>query len=102
MLCEACQEIFSTPRKLTFGAYYPWKQDATSFRAALRARCHLCSLIEESYSYEQHVSGAFPSNVRYAFKAINPTWARYGRGQKWPARQTHCDDYDGTREIEMY
>ena len=84
MLCEACQDIFSTPRWLSCGTYYSWKQNPHSFQAALLAGCHLCNLIEESRSYYDAQKGSvFPNDTRYAFKALNPKWTRSGKGQKW-------------------
>jgi hypothetical protein len=102
MLCEACQDIFSTPRKLSYGTYYPWKQNVASFQAALRTGCHLCNLIEENRSYDGHPNKAFPGGIRYAFKALNPDWARSGKGQKWLAPQTPGEDEDGEGEVDRY
>ena len=88
MFCEACQDIFSTPRKLSYGTYYPWKQTHASFRAALDAGCHLCSIIDESRSYHGAPADGFPTEIKYAFKALNPDWARDGEGMKWLVPQT--------------
>ncbi|KAK2612607.1 hypothetical protein QQS21_001379 [Conoideocrella luteorostrata] len=92
MLCEACQDIFSSPRKLSCGTYYPWKQNPDSFQQALKARCHLCSLIQENRSYNGHRDDEFPKSIKYAFKALNPTWARSGNGPKWLVPQFKDDD----------
>ncbi|OAL56187.1 HET-domain-containing protein [Pyrenochaeta sp. DS3sAY3a] len=102
MLCRACQEIFSSPRTLSCGTYYPWKQTAASFRDAIRAGCHLCNLIEESRSYDKHRDDTFPQDTRYAFKALNPKWARSGRGPKWFVPQTNTQDGDEETERERY
>jgi hypothetical protein len=99
MLCEACQDIFSRPRKLTYGTYYPWNQTIASFAAALRAGCHLCSLIQESRSYGNLGDDPFPNCVKYAFKALSQDWAQYGKGQKWLVPQTSRGD-DGDDEGE--
>ncbi|PQE05065.1 hypothetical protein CJF31_00002227 [Rutstroemia sp. NJR-2017a BVV2] len=102
MFCNACQDIFSSPRKLSYGTYYPWQQNVASFQAALRIGCHLCNLIEESRSYDGDPNEAFPEGIRYAFKALNPKWACSGEGQKWLAPQTGSCDEDEEREADSY
>jgi len=84
-LCRACQDIFSSPRKLAFGSYQPWRQTPDSFRLALQAGCHICNLVEESRTYGPRPTRAFPVNVRYSFKPLNPEWARHGISPKWYA-----------------
>lgn len=92
MLCEACQDIFSSPRKLSCGTYYPWEQNPSSFQKALKEKCHLCSLIEENRSYIGHRNDEFPECIKYAFKALSPDWARFGKGPKWLVPQFKDDD----------
>lgn len=103
MLCKACQEIFSRPRKLSYGTYYPWNQTRTSFLASLRAGCHLCGLIEENRSYGGHpeIYEPFPYEIQYAFKALSRDWARHGNGPKWVVPQVSglCDD---EMDVVMY
>jgi len=92
MLCRAYQEIFSRPRKLSYGAYYPWSQTRESFLCALRNGCHLCNLIEGTRSYESSSNNNFPQQIRYALLALSEEWARDGRGPKWLVPQLHEDD----------
>jgi hypothetical protein len=102
MLCKACQDIFSSPRKLSYGTYYPWKQNAASFQVALKTGCHLCNLIEENRSYQEPSVEGFPSDIRFAFKALNPDWARSGKGPKWFVPQTKCLDGGEVIELDNY
>ncbi|KAK3394998.1 heterokaryon incompatibility protein-domain-containing protein [Podospora didyma] len=90
MLCVACQRIFERPRLLAYGTPYRWHQTQKSFHLAVDAGCHLCNVIYESRSYESQgpQSWDFPDQVKYAFKAINPVWARSGKGQQWLVPQT--------------
>jgi len=106
MLCEACQDIFSEPRKLSFGTYYPWKHTPATYAASLKAGCQLCNNIEESLSYNPDTNCEFPQNTTYAFKALGHGWARYGEGQKWLVPQlSRVHDFDEmntyTRLAEM-
>ena len=73
-----------------------------SFQAALRKGCHLCNLIEENRSYDKHAKNKFPEKIRYAFKALNPEWARSGQGQKWVAPQTVGASEDEQVEMDQY
>jgi hypothetical protein len=92
MLCHACQGIFSRPRKLSYGEYYSWNQTRASFLLALSAGCHLCSVIEETRSYENRTNNEFPYNVKYAFLALSEEWARHGNGPKILVPQIDSDD----------
>lgn len=94
MLCSACQEIFSQPRKLSYGAYYPWFQTRPSYLLALEAGCHLCNVIEESRSYENRSNNEFPQNIKYSFLALSEEWARHGKGPKWLLPRIDEDDPD--------
>jgi hypothetical protein len=112
-LCAACANIFSSPRRLAYGKYYPWNQTPASFAAALEYGCHLCHLIDECRSYQQprqpadqeqnnivhlgndslvgkhtNSSRPFPLDTSYAFKALSDRWARDGKGHQWMAPQT--------------
>jgi hypothetical protein len=100
MLCKACQEIFSSPRKLSYGTYYPWNQTKSSFIIALREGCHLCNVIEENRSYS-NCSGSsfFPTEIKYAFKVLNDQWARHGNGPMWLVPNVGGDEL---HELERY
>ncbi|KAJ8130589.1 hypothetical protein O1611_g3038 [Lasiodiplodia mahajangana] len=52
-------------------------------RHALRLGCRLCIMVQESISYRDDKPDGFPYHVRYAFKALNPCWARDGTGPEW-------------------
>ncbi|KAK0633927.1 heterokaryon incompatibility protein-domain-containing protein [Immersiella caudata] len=99
MLCSACERIFSEPRRLAYGSISPWMQSVTSFRRALKDGCHLCNIIEENRSYNEHQSPEFPRNVNYAFKPLKPSWARKGTGHKWYAYQQSTYDDDPAFEL---
>lgn len=91
MLCNFCQDIFSTPSALSFGTYYPWGHTLESFEAARLAGCHLCNLVWENISYNSTGSGykgAFTENCTYAFKVLNADWARRGKGSMWLSQVT--------------
>jgi hypothetical protein len=83
MLCNACQDIFSAPRNLAYGSFYPWKQTPCSYTASLKAGCQLCNVIEEGRSYTGNTNSHFPQDMRYAFKALGQDWARHGKGPQW-------------------
>jgi hypothetical protein len=99
MLCRACKYIFSRPRKLSYGAYYPWNQTRESFLLALSAGCRLCNVIEEAWSYETRSNDQFPYNIKYAFLALSEEWARHGKGAKWLVPHIGEDDY---HEVARY
>ena len=86
MLCAACRDIFSSPRKLAYGSIRRWQQTAGSFRQAVQAGCHLCNLVHEN------ASGSFSAHAWYSFKPLNPNWARHGTGSKWCAFQGSTGD----------
>jgi len=71
-----------------------------SFRAALRAGCHLCHLIDENRSYEYLPHNEFPHLAKYAFKVLSKKWARHGKGPKWLVPVIHTGDDD--TEVSMY
>jgi hypothetical protein len=101
-LCEACQDIFSSPRRLAYGTYYPWNQTAASFELALSAGCHLCNLIEQGRSYNHAKRYKFPESIKYAFKALNSDWARYGNGPKWLVPEDQNGGEDDEIKIRRY
>ncbi|KAK1752664.1 heterokaryon incompatibility protein-domain-containing protein [Echria macrotheca] len=101
MLCAACTEIFSGPRKLAYASIRPWQQTRESFEAALAAGCHLCHLIDEVRQHNHSKKSAdFPARINYAFKPLRPQWARHGQGSKWYTYQDPGGD-DFT-ELERY
>lgn len=103
MLCSACQEIFSRPRQLAYASIAPWGQTPQSFRRSLADGCHLCTLIEENRSYNDYRSPHFPRNVNYAFKPLNPEWARSGSAFKWYAYQhSYGDDEDPSWSLQHF
>jgi hypothetical protein len=101
MLCDICQAIFSQPRKLSCGTYYPWGHTNRTFIAAREAGCHICNLIWENGSYDRNYYDHFPDRCTYAFRVLNPEWARHGLGPKWlvPASGGDGDDYS---EVSKY
>ncbi|KAK4224651.1 heterokaryon incompatibility protein-domain-containing protein [Podospora fimiseda] len=103
MLCSACQEIFSRPRKLAYASIQPWTQTPETFKLAKELGCHLCHLIEAARGYDsiKGSSSCFPNNISYAFKPINPNWARYGVGLKWYAFQSSKTE-DDQEELEEF
>ncbi|EEU44543.1 uncharacterized protein NECHADRAFT_85196 [Fusarium vanettenii 77-13-4] len=100
MLCSACKDIFSRPRRLAYGSIHPWEQTPLSFRLALQAGCHLCHLIDASRGYDSARSESFPLGISYSFRPLNPKWARYGTGMKWYTYQSRCADEVG--EMDEY
>jgi hypothetical protein len=94
MLCDICQAIFSKPRKLSCGTYYPWGHTDLTFVAAREAGCHICNLVWENGTYHHDYRDNFANNCTYAFKVLNPEWARHGEGPKWivPTTRRHSDD----------
>ncbi|KAL2677319.1 hypothetical protein Neosp_011088 [[Neocosmospora] mangrovei] len=100
MLCSACKDIFSRPRRLAYGSIHRWEQTPLSFRLALQAGCHLCHLIDASRGYDSARSESFPRGISYSFRPLNPKWARYGTGMKWYAYQSRCVDEVG--EMDDY
>jgi len=103
MLCEACQQIFACPRKLSHGTYYPWNQTRNSYLTALTTGCHLCSLIEENRSYSSHpdIEQPFPYEIKYSFKALSRDWACHGNGPKWVVPQV-SGIIDESTEVAIY
>ena len=88
MLCDICLAIFAVPRKLSYGTYYPWGHNRESFAKARKEGCYLCTIVLENSSYScgdsfPHFDRDFPLNCTYAFKLLNPLWARSGLGPKW-------------------
>ena len=95
MLCDTCQAIFSEPRKLSCGTYYPWGHTHKTFVAAREAGCHICNLVWENASYDgcdPKYDEDFPDGCTYAFRVLNPDWARSGKGPKWLVPVTSRDD----------
>jgi hypothetical protein len=106
MLCDICQGIFSCPRKLSYGTYYPWGHTNRTFVAARQGGCHLCDLVWYNVSYnlgthDPRYSDEFPNRCTYAFKVLNPEWARRGKGPKWlvPASGRGDDEFT---EVSRY
>jgi hypothetical protein len=90
MICDNCQRIFAKPRKLAFGTYYHWPHNKRSFLASIAAGCSLCNLIwdnlrRQNCEPKERIDYNSLSNLRYAFKALNTEWARFGIGSMWLA-----------------
>jgi hypothetical protein len=99
MLCNICQAVFAQPRKLGYGTYYPWGHNSKSFAESREAGCHLCNIVWENRSYSSSYPAfddTFPIGCTYAFKVLNPTWARHGQGSQWlvPSDGGEEDDVD--------
>lgn len=100
MLCDTCLAIFAVPRKLSYGTYYPWGHSSASFAKAREGGCYLCIIVWENRSYSDpypDYDRDFPQNCTYAFKLLNPRWARQGLGSKWlVAPEPRGDDWSDT------
>ncbi len=95
MLCAACQDIFSSLRKLAYSSIYRWQQTPDLFRLATQAGCHLCNLILENRSEELSLQ------TWYSFKPLNCEWARHGTCSKWYAYQGSTGDAWTPPEVSM-
>jgi hypothetical protein len=104
MLCSVCEEIFSEPRELTIGTYYPWLHNHASFKAARDAGCQICHSIFENMSYsspkQRSLFDKVPLKMTYAFKVLNADWAQHGRGTNWLRVDTSdLDEWDDEARI---
>lgn len=104
MLCSVCEDIFSEPRELTIGTYYPWRHSHATFLTARKAGCQICNNIFENLSYasleQRTIFDESSLSMRYAFKVLNADWARHGKGGKWLRVDTSdLDEWDDEARI---